>query len=436
MIFRQLKLYHIATTLKKRVCETACNNPFTSIVAGLVFLVGVQLLIIFFNTMRGRDLLWPYNSYVHNPNIRFTDWLIAYEWAKIDAPWDISGALGQVLPPAPYGPLNVLYFRILDDWFGIESPTISFFIPLVIIIGLLCYSVARQIDLIENGKDIPTKILLILSLLVSAYPLHFIIDRGNTDVVGTAFFATVIYLLSSKNCAKNQNICAILVTAMALHKPSWLLFCLAVPFISGFFATTASMLTVIFGYTLGLKLLNGSLEQLINSGISAGQILAGVVHFSTHIGVINQFFAKFFAINSNLFVLPIFLCLVVLSLYVPLFFKHAFRNTMRNESIFILFTFLACLTVLINSPSPDYRLVSLLLLVPNYVLYLKRQNSIRVTFLFIICSIISFSWFNVWVHDFPIGSLLRTIGIIGLFSISAIHLLNHIYDKDRNGKPN
>ena len=432
---RYMKLYSKIATLKKRVCEVTSNNPLTSILAGLVFLVGVQLSIIFFNTMRGRDLLWPHNSHVHNPNIRFTDWLIAYEWAKIDAPWDITGALGQALPPAPYGPLNVMYFRILDDWFGIESPTISFFVPLVIIVGLLCYSLVRQIELMEHRKDAPTKLLLISSLLVGAYPLHFLIDRGNNDVVGIALFATIIYLLSSRTCTKSKNISAVLITAMALHKPSWLLFCLAVPFISGFFITAASMSAVVFGYSFGLSLLNGSLEQLISSGVAAGEILKGLVHFSTHTGVINSFLANFFGFHLNLMILPVLCCLIACICYVPLFLKHSFRNTLDNETVFVLFALLACLTILINSPSPDYRLVTLLLLMPGYLLYLKTQNNTNVTLLFIIFSVISFSWLNFWVLGFPIGSLLRTLGIVGLFSITVTHLRDRISNKDRNGTP-
>ena len=38
----------------------------------------------------------------------------------------------------------------------------------------------------DNLLDTPTRLLVTVSFIISLYPIHFLIDRGNNDVVGTA----------------------------------------------------------------------------------------------------------------------------------------------------------------------------------------------------------------------------------------------------------
>ena len=261
----------------KSLFHSCRSQPFTILSIGLLFLVGVQLMIIF-NTMRGSDLSWPYNSYVHDPGIRFTDWLIAREWAMISTPWDGSATLGKFLPPAPYGPLNVLYFRLLDDWFGIESANVAFFLPLSIILIVLSWMIFHNLRATDNLLDTPTRLLVTVSFIISLYPIHFLIDRGNNDVVGTALFALTLLILTGGNFSRHRNPCVALITAMALqNQVDASLPCRAIN--AGFTSTLASAATVLLGYTVGIKFLNGTLDQLISEATTSRKYSMGWLIF-------------------------------------------------------------------------------------------------------------------------------------------------------------
>ena len=107
---------------------------------------------------------------------------------------------------------------------------------------------------------------------------------------------------------------------------------------AGFTSTLASAATVLLGYTVGIKFLNGTLDQLISEATTAAGILDGVVNFSTDIGVINLFLMKFFLFPSMQFLMVSAIIAVALVTYSFVFVKHCFRQNPPQIYLILLFT--------------------------------------------------------------------------------------------------
>jgi len=172
---------------KKITISQFVNLFFLICSAGFIF----KQFNIFCNT--ARDLAtrnWPHNSLYFEPFHRFSDWLITLGWSRELNPWDSLNPLAQHLPAAPYPPLMFTFVGFLSQ----TGRYFSFFIVLAcsLFLWLLickgCY-----------GGSFLRCFSFFAVFIALNYPVGFLVDRGNVEIIPILVFSILIIFLTLKN---------------------------------------------------------------------------------------------------------------------------------------------------------------------------------------------------------------------------------------------
>ncbi len=395
----------------------------------LIFFAILQLLIIFFSTMRGVALPWPRNSYLFEDFHRFTDWLVPFIWSRENNPWFVEGELGVALPPVPYGPLTFMYLKLFPDTFF--SKIVSFFIPLCFLVYLNFKKFKKIFQ-----EEIDYKLYFIVYIM-GFYPLHFIIDRGNADVIGACFISLIFYVLLMKtnlSAKQEDGMIGFLIFLAISSKPSWGLILL--PFIFRnlkYSAIVAFSLACMYAYPIyswGV-----SVNDYLKCFDKALELMRGTVHFSNNASVILRYTFLKLHLDIESYHLRIFLLFIASYFVVTTLYIGGLICRIKNNYCYMLFTYHMLIgTCMLNDPSPDYRLVVFLSLIP-ILIHMVSDNRIQLNSkLFRIDTVVILgaaliSWLGIYSKSgFPLSSVMRAI-LLFYFDIYLIILMARISER-------
>jgi hypothetical protein len=359
------------------------NSASVLILTSTLLLLGVaiKLMYIFLITKRGGsafNLSFPFNTYLFDSFHRFTDWLVPLAYSKISNPWDVNSELAKQLPPVPYGPSTFLYLR-LTSFFGGLFP---FFL---VLFGFLLINYKLLKRSLSNAYPGLTEFIFI-ALLVGFYPLHFLIDRGNTVIIGAFLISLIFFIILTKY--NDDLICdkkfawevEFFFILLLTSKPTWGLCLLPIPYISRVSFLRVMSISAV-AYLIPLVAMNVSVSDYLNSANTAYSILANTVNFSNDIiaalSVINSISLKLQLNLTSL--LKYSLALGFLALLSGLFFIHKLESTTPKVKFFLALSHVLILTLLFNRPSPDYNLIIMLPAFLVVIAVLESSRSLNIT---------------------------------------------------------
>jgi hypothetical protein len=341
----------------------------------------VKLLYIFLVTMRGVALAWPFDSYLFDPIHRFTDWLIPYRWAEETNPWKENHPLLLHLPPAPYGPITFAYLKVGH----IVGSLASFFLALFGFLYLSYKVFLTSLPVNATNRSFIAFFLFTVLLLVF-YPIHFLIDRGNADVIAAFFIAGVfLVLVNNSNTTSNfdsnysSKIIDILLVLAACSKPSWLPL-LALTLVSGSLKRISLVIiATISVYSFPLVFQGVTVSDYVASIRSTFNIIAGVSAFSHNfVNGIRPFIEgpniTIEAIYRVAFIFGAIYSFATLAL--SFYLRKMARGITKVNCDILIFTHIIICVLLFNHPSPDYRLVVLLPALAAIIVFLETRKSI------------------------------------------------------------
>lgn len=391
----------------------------------LLIAVMVKLFYIFYMTMRGNEHPYPYDTYVFNTPDRFVDYLITQMWAKEVNPWDPNHPLLKEIISAPYGPLSFYYIKFLK----FISPLQQF---MILIIGyiFICYKLIS--DFFEASQQ-SIKILVFLALMVGYYPLHFIVDRGNIEILPAVFFSAILLFAPKKKI--NPIILDFFIIIIASCKFTWL----PILSLTLFFPIrrAAFILTTVFlVYLYPIVFKGASVSGYISTIVSSYKVSGWALNFSHNVFHAVQMIGEFVGrpiSDKYVFISAIIGAVFILAPYVVLLRDRLFGRKVEENMIYLFLCHLALCTLIFANPSFDYRLIYLL---PIFLFLMglvsSAGNSIGISSANLNCLIVSFClsacWFNFYVgpSSYSWYMPIRSVSII-TFDISLLFLMYRIY---------
>ena len=172
--------------------RTTENQDFDGVLTGLLIVLLTKMISVWYFSSRNISKGFPFDSFLFNVFDRFTDYLIPYIVAGY--PNVYSTPEGATLPAPPYGHLQFVLLKYLpfrDNLWVLYGN----FLAVVILFTIVLYGIFRFLYPQSSSE----RRLRFLVLLVVAYPLHFIIDRGNLDIYGAAVIAFLFSVAIRKN---------------------------------------------------------------------------------------------------------------------------------------------------------------------------------------------------------------------------------------------
>jgi hypothetical protein len=404
-----------------------------------ILLAGViaKLLYIFFMTRRGMAKSWPYDSYLFEPFHRFTDWLIPWRWADEANPWSVYGELAKMIPPAPYGPGTFWYINFTKS----VGPVASFLALTAIFITVCYISYARTVSTDRFLTIKPVRCLMALGCLVGFYPIHFLVDRGNADVIGAIFVAGIFLCFifpSEKFKCFDRNAWIDLFVVLAIcSKPTWG----PIVVMSFLGLSPTRVFRVIAGifllYAIPVFFASVRYQDYIDSAKATLDIIGGAVAFSNHLYTIVAAAIKVFPqiggdFRAHLIIGGFGYAVVSVILYVVQRSRLVEeKSRLLGDGLF--FGHVLILVLLFNMPSPDYRLTVLLPLVIFLIFgrSLQETETIQNNWnydsfakILIILIAIATSWLGFYLKDgFPVFSPVRALCLL----LCDILILTYLY---------
>lgn len=380
--------------------------------------VAIKLLYIFYVTRRDGSAfnsMYPFDSYLFDPFHRFTDWLIPLEFSKTQNPWDISSELSKHLPPVPYGPTTFLYLNI--------TSFLGSVLPFFILVAGYLFANFKLLQQSLIGEKSNIIFLIFIAIVVGFYPLHIIIDRGNTAIIGAVLISSIYYLITTKFTeeltSKSIYIWAIeiLFSLLLTSKPSWGLFLLP-----SFYLSKKSFLRIIFVSTLIYLLpifINGiSIFDYVNTIKLAYSIFNNAVNFSHDLSAgVNVILVDMLNVPVNLKYFTKFFLLFGLALLIGgSIYIHKLDNCSKKTRFACFFSFILLMTLIFNRPSPDYNLTIIMPLFINILMIANCQHKLND----LIIKYIALSFFLIASWGWPIGKVskiqysvpFRTLGLL------------------------
>jgi hypothetical protein len=260
--------------------------------------------------------------------------------------------------------------------------------------------------------DIFEKTLIFFTFIATCYPLFFLIDRGNLDVYAAILLSLLIYRqiisIQKNNGDSNKITDAILIGIIAGLKPTFGIYILTLLICFSLKNIFVGIFIAIFSYVIPIIVYDANITYLIDS-ITSAKIALGLPKIFCHnfaclLRVIGFNPNKYFSIFLTLIIIPYFF-----------YYFNKIRNISNNENKLILSLFInTSALLLINDPSPDYRIIFLIpfFFAINKFFLIDNLNNLK--FIILILSIIFiFSFTNIYFQlRFEFYTLLRSLGII------------------------
>jgi len=363
---------------KGTIRQSANHSPLFSLIKEQRISLFVLLIIIGFSCAVGFHYIqgvylgedYPRNTFLFEPNNRFTDFYFPLTGSFDLNPYDPS-RINFIGGYFPLGYFVAFLFSKIQPWeLSLATLLLVFLVFLFIFIKKVLFG---------NQEICYSEIIKIFVIATMTYPILFVLDRANFDIIVFIFIA-----LFTWNYQKGNKTLATLLLAVPIAMKGYAVFLLVIPLFDKHFRDV--ILTgglVILLEVISLALFKDGLiaefTKMINSFISAYSIAfetGSLIRFNSSL------FTFFLLLRPSListnwfetlyFVAAIFL-FVLTSLL--LLFKHfPFWKNLMVISI---------LMILLPNSSADYRLI--LLMIPLLLFLSKNETSQRdfpMTFLF------------------------------------------------------
>jgi len=325
--------------------QTSERQNLSDTLAGLLAVLLAKMISVWYFSSRNISKGFPFDSFLFNTFDRFTDYLIPYIVSGY--PNIYSPPVGATLPAPPYGHIQFALLKYLpfhdNHWviYGNFLLVITFFVSVL-------YNIFR----FAYPQQTSESRLHFLILLVVAYPLHFIIDRGNLDIYGALAIALLFSTVIRRQHFSDPQVALLLAFLVSL-KPSFGLF--AVPMLLGVklrWAIPASLL-VLFNYLVPSIFYGQPINAMWETITVSQTFTDGAVLFCHSFQCAHNAMGIKWGTSVSVILLAIFLVGV-------LCLRFLMREHERSEIFLMLMTSTILLTLIFNLQSWDYRLTFLL----------------------------------------------------------------------------
>jgi len=385
---------------------------------------------IFCNTARdleNRD--WPYNSLYFDSFHRFTDWLVTLAWSRELNPWDSLNPLAQHLPAAPYPPLMLTVVGFLSH----AGRYFSFFIVLacILFVWLLICKYCYEGPFLKVFSFFAAFIAL-------NYPVGFLVDRGNVEIIPILVFSILIIFLTHKKSeiesSPKKYVFVFLTVLLCSLKPGLAPILPFLFLIYGFRMFLFALLGVIALYLYPL-LYGVHITDFLDSLRSADKSVGDSVFFNHNLSILLRFFTgwsheRIKQITAIVgFGFYIFSFIYIMKMKKELINLH---KSLPAAFYFLVLAHLVIFSLLFQVPSADYRLCWL---IPIFLALFRFH--LLINLIPCLCFAFIFSHFNFisaagGFNTFIIRPLLiLLLDIYFLFSIYAL-TLNHAVPSNKS----
>ena len=321
------------------------DQNLTETLIGLLAVLLTKMLSVWYFSSRNVSKGFPFDSFLFNVFDRFTDYLITYH---------ISGYPNIYYPPTgatlgapPYGHVQFALLKYLpfrdNAWVLYGN-----FLFIVAVFTVLLSGIYKFLYP-QSSSDRRLKFLVFLAV---AYPLHFIIDRGNVDIYGAVAIAMIFGLVIRKSRFSDPQFAFLLAFIISL-KPSFALF--AIPLILGVKLRWAipAVCLVAFNYLVPYLFYGQPIDGIWISIKGAQPYVDGAVLFCHSFQCAHAAMGIKWGTTVSLALLIVFLSALLVTRFVM-------RKFERSEVFLMLMTSTVLLTLMFNLQSWDYRLTFLL----------------------------------------------------------------------------
>jgi hypothetical protein len=390
--------------------DVAAQYYYITILMQIIFCI--KMYTVFYYSSRNISLGWPLDGLVFDPFHRFTDWLTVYGASMIRDPY-ITSPTGATGPPYGY---SLLYIVSLAHYFG---PRHYYFYMVLI---FTCINYAIYAKAIPGGLSLKSASGY-MSIIVVLYPLYFMIDRGNADIVASVLIS-LLFLLLMFNYKNKEFVIATLLSFITSLKPSLLLFALPLLFM---FRLKVVLLFLVINLTVYLYpviMLGEKLLYMPTLIISAQKILGdNPIMFHHDLALVLSIFnVKIPSMYVAAFIIAS--CLLFLA-YIKYF--------VRRVDVGLVVALVAEITMLANHPSPDYRML-LLFPIYFYITFVILKIGIMSSadkIIFIVSFVFAMSFDNIPINENLVYvSVLRFLGITMALYLTVKQML--VYGKKDN----
>jgi hypothetical protein len=384
----------------------------TALLMFLIFII--KCLSVLFYSSRNINLGFPYDAFGFEPFHRFTDYLLLWDITSIKNIYDLNEPIYKALTPAPYGFIQFSLLKFLPFRDLIITKYLNFILILIafIFINFKIYY--------KNLSNFCVKDLLVFLIIFTLnYPIFFIIDRGNLDIYGATIIALLIYRITCVNCSKDNIINSILIAILIGLKPSFLLYYFVLLFYFNWKCIVISTGLILSSYAI----------PIIFYGAEVNYLLFAITNAKTQLGLpaifCNNLSCAIRAAGANPNVYFSTLFGAISFFYFIYYFIKVCKALENKRKIYTLLFIATVATMVVNDPSPDYRLIFLLPFFISIGFIINLENISKFYFLSLVVSIcLIFSFTNIYIKNYAINYfvILRFLGMLIFFQI----LLNQV----------
>jgi hypothetical protein len=393
------------------------DQNFAETLMGLLAVLLAKMISVWYFSSRNVSKGFPFDSFLFNVFDRFTDYLITYH---------ISGYPNIYFPPTgatlgapPYGHVQFALLKYLpfrdNAWVLYGNFLFVVAVFTVVLSGIYKFLYP------QSSSDRRLKFLV---LLVVAYPLHFIIDRGNVDIYGAVAIASIYGLVIQKSRFSDPQFAFLLAFLISL-KPSFALF--AIPLVLGVKLRWAipAVFLVAFNYLVPYIFYGQPIDGMWKTIVGSQPYVDGAVLFCHSFQCAHEAMGIKWGTTVSLAILIVFVSALLV-------IRFAMRKFERSEVFSMLMTSTVLLSLMFNLQSWDYRLTFLLpVLLARPVVFPSRYLS-KISSKILTCSfVVALGYVNIlFPNSRAYPTIVRFIAISCIFGLF-VYVLKRKIDENR-----
>ena len=368
----------------------------------LAFVLLAKMASVWFYGSRPIQRGWPYDGFLFQLRDRFTDYLIPYAVAGFHNIYNPTDWAANKLIPPPYGYFQYALLRYLPFRTSLVVTYGSFLIILASFIAILWIIYVHNYQFLR-----PYRLLCFAIFLIACFPLAFEIDRGNLDLYGALVIA-ILYALAQFRGVMNAPM-AILLAMLISLKPSFAIFIIPLVLcirwswvlLAGALVAVNYAWPIVFYGAKPNYLVNliRSASTVINGDLYSHNLSSGLLAMGIHTGTV--------------FDITLGTCMLFLVVWV----RFLIRELDKKRIFLTILTLTVLVTLIVNAPSNDYRLILLLpafmalpILLPNLLSSAVGWHVLAISF------VLAFGYTNIPIPGvFNYFTALRALSLIVIF---------------------
>lgn len=324
------------------------------------YLLALKSLSVAFYSSRGIAKGWPFDSFLFVTVERFTDYLIPYYTAGYENMYNPMEWESKGLALAPYGHLQYVLLRYLP-WRHTQLITYGNYLLVLSVTIVMIWMLIRKTRVMTSVNAH----LVMPALLVTFFPLHYLIDRGNLDIYGLILILSMSHALWNYDAKKATHLYALLTALLICLKPSFALFFVPLVLAGSAFQILCASVVIAFNYLIPSLFYGASFNYIIDYINEAAPYTKGASLFCHSIPCSLDEIGVGYPDVLPFFLLGLFLLVVI-------WIRWKVRTLENQTKLKLLFTTTIFGTLLINPQSWDYRLTFLL---PVFIIVIPEITS-------------------------------------------------------------